>query len=895
VVAVFTGLVATVQRTLVGFETTLRELPGKVTGFFSGLPGEFLRIGENLITSLADAIASRANSYLREKAQGIAAQLPQWVKDLLGIASPSTVFRDIGYQMMAGLGLGLGDGNTLVLSQLTEQIKRIVAAFADLAGWAAGAGSGFGGAKAVLDPLGEMFEKLRTTLGGLDALAAWMPRPGTVERVGTLTTTLKAVVAQFADLAAWGATPAGNTNIVYAAKAVLDPIGEMAPSIGAAVVALDEIAGYRTALSQVAAGTERALAGLRLIIRQFADFALSVSGEELADALGVTGVIGMLAKGLSELPTVLGAIEQTLRLSEALVAGFTIPSLARVTQVAEFIADLVRAVGEATGLISADLRQAAVELAEAAGPVLELLERALAGLLLMEDYIPTVDLATLDWRLAVVATFLRRLIEHLGVHGMMLSTEVRAAADALVTAAGPALGAVKSAVEVIGAVEQFVPVLSLTALVDRLAVVTAFVRRLIELLGAQAALVDTEVRAAAASLVTAATGALGVVKGAIEAIGAVEKFVPTVSLTQLVDRLAVVTAFVRRLIELLGAQALLVDTEVRTAAGELAAVAGPVLGIVKAAIEAIGAVASYVPAPSLAALDAGMTQIAEFVALLVRRLGEASAQVDTDVQTAASGLAAVAGPAVTLLRSALEMMVTLSLYLPIPDLPALRTGMGQVIGFIQALVERIGAAGTATAAIQPATEAFMAVAGPAMQLLRDGLGLLAALPAAPDMARLDQLMAAIMRYLTLMQSWTQKSVRVSTDVQLDVIEFGDQARWVRDEVARTVDDLAGIGTEDGAGLYDVGYNFLAQLAAGMADGAELVKAQVQATADLLPASERAGTFAGATVAGAGGGGGGAVTVFFTYAPALSLASQREAEEVIAPVLARVLAREARRV
>jgi general secretion pathway protein J len=50
-----------------------------------------------------------------------------------------------------------------------------------------------------------------------------------------------------------------------------------------------------------------------------------------------------------------------------------------------------------------------------------------------------------------------------------------------------------------------------------------------------------------------------------------------------------------------------------------------------------------------------------------------------------------------------------------------------------------------------------------------------------------------------------------------------------------------------------------------------------------------------TVAGAGGGGGGAVTVFFTYAPALSLASQREAEEVIAPVLARVLAREARRV
>jgi hypothetical protein len=32
---------------------------------------------------------------------------------------------------------------------------------------------------------------------------------------------LKAVIRQFADLAGWGATPEGNTNIVYAAKAVL--------------------------------------------------------------------------------------------------------------------------------------------------------------------------------------------------------------------------------------------------------------------------------------------------------------------------------------------------------------------------------------------------------------------------------------------------------------------------------------------------------------------------------------------------------------------------------------------------------------------------------------------------------------------------------------------------
>jgi uncharacterized membrane protein len=442
-----------------------------------------------------------------------------------------------------------------------------------------------------------------------------------------------------------------------------------------------------------------------------------------------------------------------------------------------------------------------------------------------------------------------------------------------------------------------VPTVSLTQLVDRLAVVTAFIRRLVELLGEQALLVDTEVRTAAGELAKTATAVLGVVKGAIEAIGAVEKFVPTVSLTQLVDRLAVVTAFIRRLVELLGEQALLVDTEVRTAAANLAAVAGPVLGVVKSAIEAIGAVEKFVPVANLAMLDAGMTQIVGFVGLLVQRLGEVGQQVNDDVRAAAQTLITVAEPALNLLKAALETMVNLSRYLPIPDLPGLDRGMQAIVAFIQELVQRVGTAGTQVAGVRQAALDFIAVAQPAMQLLREGLELLAVVPNAPDVALLERLMDAIVAYVNRLGGGIGGIKRqIDADIMPVVDGLADEARTVRERFDGAIDDLQGIGAGlDRDGLFDVGLGAMSSLAAGLASGIELVRAELREAADVLTTGPlwEAGTFA-ATVGG-GAPATGPVTINFTYAPAVSLASQREAEEVIAPMLLRVLAREARRV
>lgn len=78
-------------------------------------------IGFNLIEGIKSGISNTLGS-LRSMVQGWADQLPQWMKDRLGITSPSKVFAEIGMQMSAGLIRGLsqseGDAKNAMVSFL---------------------------------------------------------------------------------------------------------------------------------------------------------------------------------------------------------------------------------------------------------------------------------------------------------------------------------------------------------------------------------------------------------------------------------------------------------------------------------------------------------------------------------------------------------------------------------------------------------------------------------------------------------------------------------------------------------------------------------------------------------------------------------------------------------
>jgi hypothetical protein len=93
--------------------TFIQERFQAVLAFFTGLPEQFMLIGTNIVQGIISGIDS-AWEGLMQKAYEMASALPMWVKEMLGIHSPSTVFAEIGTNIVQGLAQGIGDSAGLV-------------------------------------------------------------------------------------------------------------------------------------------------------------------------------------------------------------------------------------------------------------------------------------------------------------------------------------------------------------------------------------------------------------------------------------------------------------------------------------------------------------------------------------------------------------------------------------------------------------------------------------------------------------------------------------------------------------------------------------------------------------------------------------------------------------
>lgn len=93
-----------------------------VTDTFLALPEKFVQIGRDIIAGIWRGIEEKIE-WIRGKIAEFADMLPQWVRDRLGIKSPSRVFAEIGENVMAGLSEGLVGG--------MDSVEGEVAGFAD--------------------------------------------------------------------------------------------------------------------------------------------------------------------------------------------------------------------------------------------------------------------------------------------------------------------------------------------------------------------------------------------------------------------------------------------------------------------------------------------------------------------------------------------------------------------------------------------------------------------------------------------------------------------------------------------------------------------------------------------------------------------------------------------
>jgi phage-related protein len=118
-VSFFTEMASNITMTMVRFKTGVQEavnnvvsfftaLPGQVLGAIGGLLGSLADFGKNMITGLVGGISGMANSVINAVKRVIGDAI-SFAKKLLGIASPSKVFKKFGRFVTKGLAIGLGD------------------------------------------------------------------------------------------------------------------------------------------------------------------------------------------------------------------------------------------------------------------------------------------------------------------------------------------------------------------------------------------------------------------------------------------------------------------------------------------------------------------------------------------------------------------------------------------------------------------------------------------------------------------------------------------------------------------------------------------------------------------------------------------------------------------
>ncbi|MCJ8138436.1 phage tail tape measure protein [Falsirhodobacter halotolerans] len=107
---------ATTPAAVLGF---FRDLPQNIVDLFSALPGMMAEVGRNILDGLLAGLRERWEG-VRESVTGFASGMVDSVKERLGIHSPSRVFREIGQNIMQGLGLGVTDeaGNAVGAMQV---------------------------------------------------------------------------------------------------------------------------------------------------------------------------------------------------------------------------------------------------------------------------------------------------------------------------------------------------------------------------------------------------------------------------------------------------------------------------------------------------------------------------------------------------------------------------------------------------------------------------------------------------------------------------------------------------------------------------------------------------------------------------------------------------------
>ena len=213
VVTVFTNLWTAITTKCDEIATTIETKVTALPGLISEKVDSFLQAGKDIIQGVIDGIGAKWED-IKAKITELANALPQWMKDILRIKSPSEAMAEIGQMLMAGLDLGIGKGEAEVLKRLAQVMKKIG-------------------------------EALQVMTAGLQAIMTWGPVADFKERVARLIADVREVMVQLVQMA-WDFQAAGNEWLVFekAAATIGDIMGRAVDWIKAGVENLGALKDY---------------------------------------------------------------------------------------------------------------------------------------------------------------------------------------------------------------------------------------------------------------------------------------------------------------------------------------------------------------------------------------------------------------------------------------------------------------------------------------------------------------------------------------------------------------------------------------------------------------------------------------------------------------------------
>lgn len=118
----------------------------------ASIPGQVTSIGSNIIQGLVDGVTGAAGKLLKA-VKGAVDDAIEGAKNLLGIHSPSRVFREIGQYTMQGAALGIDDDADLLSKSTDNAMRSMISTAQDIA--VPGVGNVAGGESAVINWLAE--------------------------------------------------------------------------------------------------------------------------------------------------------------------------------------------------------------------------------------------------------------------------------------------------------------------------------------------------------------------------------------------------------------------------------------------------------------------------------------------------------------------------------------------------------------------------------------------------------------------------------------------------------------------------------------------------------------------------------------------------------------------